>query len=74
MKNLNLKDRIYVIVLIVLLLTLLFVAEYQTYRDYKKREEIDKVLIENKLAVYTVDIFGNKRLELIKNDNNEKRD
>lgn len=72
--NLNPKDRIYVIVLIALLLTLFCTAEYQTYREYKKREEIDKVLIEHKLAVYTVDVFGNKRLELIKNDNNEKRD
>lgn len=69
MKNLNLKDRICVIVLISLLLTLFCVAEYQTYREYKKREEIDKVLIENNLAVYTVDMFGRKTLKLITKDN-----
>lgn len=68
MKNLNLKDRIYVIVLISLFLILLCVAEYQTYREYKRREEIDKLLIENNLAVYTVDSVGHKTLELIKKD------
>lgn len=71
MKNLNPKDRVCVILIILLFSTLLCIVGYQAYHEYQKREEIDKILIENNLAIYTVDIFGNKRLELIKKDDNE---